>query len=486
MGHDEKPPSADTGALAEAVAQPMRSRVAFERLRERTDELELIISGISLVALVSLPGWLFDQWVRLDVHVDGRRGVFVEFGFPITIGLCYTLAAAFLIHLVARAYWVGLIGLKSVFPQGIRWDRVTSQGPVMREWLSKQLADIEPFIDASDRFASTVFSIVSLVTLSFVWMIVPTSALLLMIDFIGRATAIPESISASILIAFVVALASVSFLLFMLDRHVGWLRARGREASPKLIATVRALSQLQGWFYPQRLLLPVQLIFESNLPKHTFSIAFGTIVAVTTLIGTTQLNTATEFTLIGDYRFATSEDMSSGIRTAHYEDMRASSDTLLRVPVIPSDRVMDPYVRLFLPYIPARDNTVLKQRCPDGVGDASHRACVAALWSVTLDGVPLDLDGFEFSERRDLGMRGLQGYVPTGALALGRHALVIQWKSGVPSKSKRRPGEITYHVPFWFAPPYQLDVEPPTTTRRAPMVPLNSAPVAPAKPEHTD
>lgn len=458
MSENNNAPSAEDPANPIEGAPTVRSRVAFERLRERTDELELIISGISLVALVSLPGWLFEQWVRLDVHIDGSRGVFFAFGFPIAVGLCYTLAGAFLVHLVARAYWVGLIGLKSVFPQGIRWDRVTSQGPVMRERLRGRFADLDPFIDASDRFASTVFAVVSLVTLSFVWVVVPTALFLLLLDFIVRATAIPESVAVGAFVTLFFVIASISVPLYLLDRYVGWQRARGRRTSPRTVVAVHAMSRIQGWFSPQRMLLPVQLIFESNLPKHTFSIAFGTIVACTTMIGVAKLTTATEFTVFGEYPFASSDDMAGGIRTAHYEDMRASSDALLRVPMIPSDRVADPYLRVFLPYVPARDNRVLKQRC--AARDADHRECVAGLWSATLDGQPVNLGDFEFAERRDLGMRGLQGYLPTAALAPGRHVLVIHWKSGGVSESKRRPSEIYHHIPFWFAPPYQLDYPP--------------------------
>ena len=36
------------------VDPPPRSRVAFERLRERTDELELIISGLLAFALLTV------------------------------------------------------------------------------------------------------------------------------------------------------------------------------------------------------------------------------------------------------------------------------------------------------------------------------------------------------------------------------------------------------------------------------------------------
>jgi hypothetical protein len=40
------------------------------RLRDRTDELELIISGLTTVALFTLPGWLFEQIAESYTHLS--------------------------------------------------------------------------------------------------------------------------------------------------------------------------------------------------------------------------------------------------------------------------------------------------------------------------------------------------------------------------------------------------------------------------------
>ena len=70
-----EPPAVNLPSPAASTesASAQERRVAFESLRERTDELELIISGISLLALLALPGWLFDHWVRLELHAEGQR-----------------------------------------------------------------------------------------------------------------------------------------------------------------------------------------------------------------------------------------------------------------------------------------------------------------------------------------------------------------------------------------------------------------------------
>lgn len=99
------------------------------RLRDRTDELELIISSLTTVALFTLPGWLFERYAESYTHLSVTLVVSGTSAITLLTGLSYGLGSCFLLHLLARAYWVGMIGLRAVFPQGIDWDRTTGIAP---------------------------------------------------------------------------------------------------------------------------------------------------------------------------------------------------------------------------------------------------------------------------------------------------------------------------------------------------------------------
>ncbi len=461
---------------ASGSPQPvMERRVAFERLRERTDELELIVSGISLVALVALPGWLFAQWARLEVHAEGIYHSIVSFGFPLAIGLSYTLAGVFLLHLATRAYWVGLIGLKATFPRGIRWDRVDSFGPVMRDNYRHSLADFDTAIDAADRFASVVFAVVSLVALSILWIGGVMAVIAALALLVVRFAEVSERTATLVLAALGSFMFVIALLIPILDRGSAWLRGPGKPPSAGLRRLIGALAFVQGFLFPQRLLLPVQFMLESNLPRRTFSIAFGALMFLTAFIGVVQLSAAQRFApFIGGYEFLDDKAAAAGLRTAYYENLRAADDALLRVPTIPSDLVDDAYLRIFLPYVPDRDNALLEERCD---ASADRHACVAGLWTLGIDGRALDASSFESAERRDLGMRGLQGYVPMAGLAAGRHELQIVWNAAGGERRSRKAK--TYVIPFWFAPPYQLDYAPPAgVADPAPVEPVPESPPA--------
>ena len=87
---NEQPPSSQSSAL--------------QRLRDRTDELELIISSLTIFALFTLPGWLFESFSGVYTHLSDGMVVAGTIGITLIVGVSYALAACFLVHLMARAY----------------------------------------------------------------------------------------------------------------------------------------------------------------------------------------------------------------------------------------------------------------------------------------------------------------------------------------------------------------------------------------------
>lgn len=433
-------------------------RVSFESLRERTDELELLISGISLLALLALPNWLVEHWSRASVHVDDVKLAVIMVAFPLAIGLSYTLAAAFLLHLVVRAYWVGLIGLKSVFSRGIRWERLDSLGPIARELHQERVVELGIAINAADRLASVIFATISLVALSILsGGLIMVGILLLSVLSAYVFHLSPTSVRGLIGILFL-SFVGLSLTSIVLDRGAAMFRKPGRKPSKWLRSVVRALLKTQSLFGPQRLTLPLQLSLESNLPRRSFSIIFMVIIVSTVMIGVIQPRLAKDFAPFGSYTYLTDDDVDSGVRSASYENLRSEGDRLLRVPVIPSDLIADAYLRVFLPYLPNRDNFSVGEDCADATVATTRHACLKSLWSIRLDEVEIDVSPFLEAERRDLGMRGLQGYLSMAGLHPGAHELAIKWKprSVDPAALKG----VDYRIPFWFAPPYQLDLVP--------------------------
>jgi hypothetical protein len=159
-----------------------------------------------------------------------------------------------------------------------------------------------------------------------------------------------------------------------------------------------------------------------------------------------------------------------GISNDFYETQRQTSANP-RAPMIQSDIVRDPYVRLFIPYSPGRHNVALARACPgltplqteglqfggdkpvaDSLAVPALR-CMAKLHAVKLDGATLDLD-LDFYEHAGTGLRGVVANIPIDSLAKGRHVLTVMPAppEEIPTDSAKlanAPWKQPFVIPFW-------------------------------------
>ncbi len=453
---DETGEAAATGLNDDASASPVQ-RVSFSRLRERTDELELFISGLLAFALLAAPSRLFQAWASNSVHVDGMHAQAMWFAFSIGVGLCYVLGGALVIHLAIRGYWVGLISLKGNFPQGVRWDRIPMFGEVSRRFQRERNVSLDAAIASADRAASVLFSSTLLFTLSMVWVGVLSAVLLTLAGVVGGLFGLGDGPMLVLIGLGLVAVLLLSLLPYPLEKYVAKVRQRGGDA-PRTVRCIHALLRVGGAATLMRLSVPVQLTLQSHAGTRRFTFYFAAAVMLAMLIGALPVVNSAMFAMFGRYTLVTSEAVDGGMLSAHYESMRVEGDRLNRFPMIPSDRIDKPTLRVFIPHQPQRDNVLARERCADLGGDhneaegraAARRAvaCLQRLWTVTLDGKPVSLDGFEPIERRDLELRGIVGYLPLAKLPPGRHDLALSWNINGEARGPQRRRD--FSIPFWY------------------------------------
>lgn len=431
-------------------------RIAFERLRERTDELELLVSGLTVFALFSAPDLILSLWQRSQAHLDGVLRDVVLLGCQFGVGLCYALAFAFLFHIVVRAYWIGLIGLKSVFPNGIRWEQTRSLGPLAREYFRKRLPDLDSAIDGADRVASVVFAVAGLVAITTAWIAVLITVLIGATSLAIAALGLPDRWASWLALCFGLGISLLSIVNWLLDTRLSTKYPALRER-PRFRRWLLRSIRISNAFLPQRLILPVQLTLQSNWHHRRFIVLLALVFGTVPLIGSMSLIVRQQFAPLGGYDFLVAADVQAGMRSAHYENLRGADDASLTVPMIPSDRVAEAWLRLFLPHLPGRDNTVLAARCGGASVEAAARvACAAGLWQVRLGDREVGTDAFVVTERRDLGLRGFLAYLPMDGLAPGRHDLEVTWNPQGPETGERR--RRVYRIPFWLSPGYELSM----------------------------
>lgn len=134
----------------------------LQRVAEQSWEPELLISGLAVFATSQLPAYVRElfQYYQFNFQVD--VGIIDELLPFLAVSVFLTalqvLSFAFIFHFVIRAFWVGLMGLNSVFPNGINYDKLENSELYKNE-IKRRLGDKDSFILATDRLASLVFSV---------------------------------------------------------------------------------------------------------------------------------------------------------------------------------------------------------------------------------------------------------------------------------------------------------------------------------------
>ena len=123
-----------------------------------TWEMELLISGATVFAMLQLPA-LLDQWLYEYMPRFGRElSVVLLLTYVYTKAAVIALVFTFVLHLALRGYWVALVGMHSVHPEGIRWEKL-KMGPFYGEMVKRRYASMPELIERADNRATRVFGL---------------------------------------------------------------------------------------------------------------------------------------------------------------------------------------------------------------------------------------------------------------------------------------------------------------------------------------
>lgn len=405
------------------------------RLHDHTHEVELLISAALVFGLFQAPGAL-DAWFDgTSPHLVGGTWTSAFVAWYYTKLIVYTLILAFGLHLVARAYWVGLIGLDSVFPDGVDWDRM-SYGPGAKEVYRRELVPLSTMARRADRFASAIFSLAFLIVCLFVFSVVLAGVVGLVA--LGLAALVPGWSEARVWLVLMVTLGAFPMLATALDRWRGD-RIDGEGGPGRAIRRIlRLFYRLSGG----ALFLPIQFVLFTRVAKKViWPLYVGFFVALVTLFLGAELARSGTFT-VASSSLVPARPGTRSVDTRYFAGTRDPAST---APFIQAEVLTGPYVRLELPLVARRERDRMEVRCGDldplgrsGLVRSSSRddpadaeatdavlACLAGLWTVRLDGEPLEV-AWDFRSEPGTGVTGLVAYLPTDGMAPGPHLLEIE------------------------------------------------------------
>lgn len=418
-----------------------------------TWEMELLISAASAFALFQIGGQIDAGFGWLEPRLGVRWKTFLAMMNVYAAGAVVMLATTFAVHLLLRARWIALVGMNSVFPGGIRWERIRG-GPLQVETARRHTPRMDAIIERADNLSTIVFALGVALALSILLPALTVAVLYALSVGISSALGLPDLFFEVFATLFGVLLLPY-FLVATADLLFG--KRLDPARGPGLLA-MRVLG-----FYSRigfgRSANALLTLLGSNVGERRATalvmVAMGVVFAVAAsgpLIRTKELDLA-EWNWLPGNRGGSTLD----VQAPHYADHRAVGDSVVW-PYLPSMVSRGPWLPLVVPYDPVRHNESIGVRCPGLVAAEAKAeaeefarrsallACVAGLHPARLDGQPLPLD-FQLYQGRD-GLRGFIAMIDVRELAPGRHVLELGRPTIARDQERGGPPE-PYRIPFW-------------------------------------
>lgn len=443
----------------------------IRRMQMESWYLEMITSGVAIFLLFKLPG-LIDT-VSRSITITFSGGLKTLFtGFPIILKMTsYVWILSLIIHLVLRAFWIGVIGINSVFPKGIRTESLP-YSPHIKKKLNKLLPDMDRWIQQLDDACSVIYGLAfftGLVILGSTFYVI--LAVLLGILFHWILTALLGGLA----------------LLFMLDFFSLGVLKRVKAISGPYYLLYRFVGACTLAF----LYRPFYYLLLTNLKKRYVAFfLLGYFALIYGLFNHTYIAQPV-FPVDREYGgFILNREEEAGIMhdLSAYRNQREKDQRVIR-PVINKDvyNEGDAYLKLFYPLL-GKDIDQIRHYCmergvelpiekglhqkfmvwndeigglvPEGryLPASQYKEVLNVLNEmvmVTVDDSLHQDPGFTFCEYPLHGEKGMIAYLPIDHLSPGRHELKVRSKAigrvviDDSSEEKKFIPDMKRRIPFW-------------------------------------
>ena len=423
--------------------QESTSRNWLQRLKEESWEAELLVSAVAIFAILksfAALDWLIFTFIdNLNPSQYDIGYMILVFGY-LAIGI---LGAMFAIHFVFRAYWIGLVGLNSVFPDYGLVDSAYS--PIYTKKILHVLPKINDSIAKIDELCSVIFSAAFAFMLIYLYATITASLYLILFNILS------DYIPTWILLAplALIAISLIFGVLVSIPANMKKFHYNEKIQHLYFLYARWSTVPLYGPFYKS--VMQITMLFGSNFKKKKGLIKMVLLMLlVGVLFGGSKL-------IGSNYRYLINKDIQPDKSRvyAHYYSTNNSDLNFLLAPEIQTEIISDNTLKLFVPIL-EHETRIMGKACElEGKKlntDNSERQnrwkknldCYAANVSLELDATPIQI-GFLKTDHYSTEQFGLSGFVTLEELAAGSHQLKVVKK--ISSDMEK-----SWTIPFYYSP----------------------------------
>lgn len=332
--------------------EPLESNKWLKKLQQESWELELLVSGFSILLLAKGIDWLtnikafFEASLNFQIEISNIIIVFLA----IVLLAVHALVLNLIIHLIFRGFWVGVVGLGSVAPNA-DFDKL-KYSKFFTEKLKIKVTSLDELVIRVDRISSVLFAFAFLIIFLLISIALFFGGL---VTFATVGSNLIENISGWIaeVLAFILNTLSFTFLIVGVIYLIDFLTF-GAVKKIKFISRIYyPFYKFFGWITLAFIYRTIYYNLISRFTKkRTALILIPYLLILVTLPGIKMDHHIYYPDRFNEHTFPAN----------YYEDVR-DDDNVRRVS-IPSFVMDGSYIPLFIKYDP-NDNSVIRALCPD-------------------------------------------------------------------------------------------------------------------------
>ncbi|KOY86251.1 hypothetical protein AD998_08925 [bacterium 336/3] len=434
-----------------------RNKKWLEEVSEQSWNPELIISGFAIYATFSLPKIIQEAFNTYTVNYQINEGMgnamMPALISAILISASQILSIAFIVHFILRGFWVGFLGVISVYPKGIDFNRITVYGDYGKEKLKAKMQNLDVLAEKLDKAASIVFALAIMIILQLIGICLMYSLFIILYNIFQNllGKALYEKYENLLLFAFLtfVMIPTTSVII------LGQKRFKNHPKYGK-------------WHYHfatnfQKIFLPffgdhiqsLLLTFNSTVSQRRINminlfvgICFMFMMAFNlfSLRGVSPLNL---------HHFYTSYTRETFLLNNYYENQRSLD--VPRTFTIQSDIITEPYVRLFIAYHKKNDEFLdslctktsskkIKDKYLNRIAEDEQKLqCLQSAYKIQLNDSTFAKNEFMYYEFDD-AEKGVVMHIPSKICKKGKNQIKIIARKHY--KPDTRPYEAL--ITFWY------------------------------------
>ncbi|MEM1327176.1 MAG: hypothetical protein AAGI23_14540 [Bacteroidota bacterium] len=320
----------------------------LEKLQQESWHLELLVSGFAIFLLIQARAALSDVMIDINLHTNFSdvlaSAIFVFWG--ILVLSCYVLIISLIIHIIARGFWIGMIGLRSVQPK-VDYQRLRYTA-VFDTYLKTNLSSLDRLLIRFDQISSAIFSftflIISMLLSVAVWFLFTTIIIHIVNAFGDR---IEDGLFFKILNYAMLGLLifhMVASVLYMLDTLLIGVFKR-----------IRITAKVYRYLYRYVNVVSLSFLYRPIYYHLVSYIGIWQSKATITLFIVVML--FLPFVGFDQEIYYPDQDPYNKSYSYYYDDMRAEDDIIWDV-AIPSSLVKGNSLPLFIRYNPNHNNSI--------------------------------------------------------------------------------------------------------------------------------